>query len=143
MFRYALLAGICCIAVTSNVSAQTSTGPRPKEVAAGLAANKTSVQQDAFWQSVKGKEVKWVIEVFEVVPGWFSGFYVRGTSVDTSTIAVSCELDGTPSMKTMAESINIGDTVFCAGKLDDPRMSLMVHTGVTIKNSTVTRAVRR
>jgi hypothetical protein len=104
-------------------------------VSAGLSGTRTSVQRDAFWETVKGKEVRWVIEVFEVVPGWFSGYYIRGSA--SPTLAVSCELEGTPMTKTIAEKINIGDKVVCSGKLGDPTMVLFGQAAVSVKGAAI------
>jgi hypothetical protein len=84
----------------------------------------------------KGKEVHWVIEVIEVVPGWFSGYYIRGSA--SPTLAVSCELESTPTTKTIAEKISIGDKVVCSGKLGDPTMVLFGQAAVSVKGAAVT-----
>ena len=110
--------------------------PSIAAVSAGLSGSRTSVQRDAFWETVKGKEVHWVIEVIEVVPGWFSGYYIRGSA--SPTLAVSCELESTPTTKTIAEKINIGDKVVCSGKLGDPTMVLFGQAAVSVKGAAVT-----
>src|SRR2546423_1248714 len=72
---------------------QTPTAdPTISAISAGLSGNRTSVQRDAFWETVKGKEVRWLLKVIEVVPGWISGYYVRGLA--SPTLSVSCQLEG-------------------------------------------------
>ena len=86
-----------------------------REVSIGLSASRTDIQRDAFWETVKGKEVRWLIEVSDVTTGWFSGFKVRGMA--TPTLQVSCELEDTAALKATVAQINKGDRVVCAGNL--------------------------
>jgi hypothetical protein len=125
------------IALPNALIAQTA-GPTPADVAAGLSSNRTSVQQNAYWTTVKGKDVSWTIQVIEVVPGWLSGYYVRGSA--SASLAVSCEIDdGGPATKGMVAMINIGDRVACSGKLADPMMTMFGSAAVTIKNGRISR----
>ena len=98
-------------------------GPSIREVSEGLAASKTDVQRDAFWPSVKGKDVHWVLTVDEVTTGWFSGFKIRG--LITPTFQVSCELEGNPEVKNLVGQINKGDKITCDGKLSDTYLLLL------------------
>ena len=127
---------LCCLILSVGALAQTPTAePTAREVASGFAANRSTVQQNAFWASVKGKQVRWTIKITDVVPGWLSGYYVRGNALPN--LGVSCELDDGPTNKALVQRLNVGDRVVCAGRLDDPTMTLFGVIAVTIKNGVI------
>lgn len=116
----AALAGVVSLSVSAAATGQVAGGvgaalPSSREVSSGLSASRTDVQREAFWETMKGKEVRWAIEVSDVTTGWFSGFKVRGMA--TPTLQVSCELEDTPETRSAVRQINKGDRVICAGKL--------------------------
>ena len=116
----AVVAGVLSLCVPVGVNAQVTgsvggASPTARAVSSGLSGDRTDLQRDAFWDTVRRKEVRWTLEVSEVTTGWFSGLKVRGMA--TPTLQVSCELEDTPAMKSAVQDINKGDHVVCSGKL--------------------------
>lgn len=100
----------------ANVEDQSSESVDPitlKEAFAGIASNRTSVQKEAFFDSLKEKRVSWQGPVRDVEKGWtaYTVLVSAGTS-KTLRCDVSFKL---PNADEMASGISIGDTVRCTG----------------------------
>jgi hypothetical protein len=109
-------------AQTTGKASPAQTLPSARDVSLGLDGRRTDVQRDAYWATVKGKEVRWVLQVDEVTTGWFSGFKVRG--MVSPTLLVSCEMEDKPATKAIVAGINKGDRVICVGKLGQTFVAL-------------------
>ena len=107
--------------------------PSARDVSMGLDTRWTDVQRNAFWQTVRGKDVRWTLQVDEVTTGWFSGFKVRGMA--SPTLQVSCELEDGPEAKVLVARINKGERVVCAGKLGQSYIVLFGLATVQIDGS--------
>lgn len=137
-----IAAVLACIFAMPTIAAEVPLPPRETPVDAiepvlditvtaafaQLSDRRTAAQQAAWFDSVKGKHIRWKMKVAQVDKGWYA--YTVSAALSAGTLHCDLPLEDESVLK-----INKGQTVTCDGEISG--YSKILGTLLVVTNATV------